>query len=269
MLLMLMLPVQDPAPPGLTVVAAGTSKVAPAGLLFSFQIEAKGDDIVRALEALDKIRASKLEALKALGVAESDVKPRTPEVKGTGEEEQDMRRRIASHRLKKGKGDGKAEKEPVTVAQMLTAKLPLAKKEGAAMLIEAETLKEKVKAAKLPVKVEEEEATEEEEGQATPDLVFLYYAAADPQATREAAAQAMAKAKKAAEVGAQCAGKTLGAPKSILVRAEDAAMNPYEMYEYRRYGGRSLPTMDEETLTAGDPEGLKVAVMLQVTFELK
>lgn len=273
---------QDNAPPpGITVTATGTAKVAPTAYQFSFPMEAKGPDIAKAAEALEARRKALVEKLKALGVKETDVQVGQPELRAKASEADP--RRVVSNRLKKRKADEKEAKEPVVLETWMTARLPLTQKEGAPLLIEVEQIKEKIKQAEL---IEKKSAKEEESDEVPEEMVppsmraptgfdmirFYFYAKPDESVSKEAASKALAKARRTADLTAQGAGKTLGDPMRVELHESGGRMMSYEeMYEYERYGRRGvrLPGQDEDALLASNPEDLKAVVTLRVTYSFK
>jgi uncharacterized protein YggE len=267
-----------------TVTASGKIEKTATALQFTFQITAKGDDVAKAAEALEGKRKAALERLKALGVAEKEVVVTVPAVeKKDPNQARMMRQARPSNRLKKKKEDEKPEKEPVVVGTSVTARLPLQGKEAAALFVESEQLKEKVKAAKLfeKDKKEEGEGDEDEEMNARmmqyqeqqgleDGFLFQFYAPSDSKDLDAAAAKAMESAKTLAEAGARASGRTLTGPTGVEISdsgSRSSQMEEYYYYQRRRGATPSAPAAGG--IVSPSLEGLEATVVLKVTFGLK
>jgi uncharacterized protein YggE len=277
-------PGQEPALSTVVVAAVGKVEKPATALQFSFALKAKGDDLLKAVEALDAKKAAVLAKLKGMGVDEKDIMTNAPALERKDPDQMRMARqaRSGSNRLKKKKEEDKAEKEPAAVALWLTARLPLKAKERAALFVESEQLKEKVKAAKLleAEKKEPGEGDDDEEmlsrmnqyqeQQGMEDgFYFQFYAAMSPKDTEAALAKAMESAKSLAEAGARVAGKSLTGTVSLEIEdSSEEGASPRARYNYERYRN-PVTAAAPGGVVSPSPEGLDVSVALKVTFGLK
>src|SRR5436190_739122 len=141
----LMVAAAQEGPSTVTVSAAGKVEKTATALQFTFQVSAKGDDIAKAMEALQERQKSALENLKKLGAVDKDVVVTVPSLEKKDPNQQRMMRQMrGSNRLKKKKEEEKTEKEPVVVMVSVTARLPLQGKDKPALFVESEQLKEKL-----------------------------------------------------------------------------------------------------------------------------
>jgi len=275
--------VQD-GPSTVTVSAAGKVEKTATALQFTFQLSAKGDDVAKAMEALQERQKSVMENLKKLGAVEKDVVVTVPVLEKKDPNQQRMVRQMrGSNRLKKKKEEDKPEKEPVVVMVSLTARLPLQGKEKAALFVESEQLKEKIKAAKL-VEKEKKEAGEEgdeeetmrmqqmQEQQGMEDgFYFQFWAPSDPKDVDAAAAKAMENAKTLAQAGARASGKSLTGPTGIEMNEAggNSDMSQQEYYYYYQRRALAQPSPSSTGIVSMSLDGLAATVMLKVTFGLK
>jgi uncharacterized protein YggE len=275
-------PAQESTSSTVTVTVAGKVEKQATALQFSFQLKAKGDDLAKAVEALDAKKAAALAKLKALGVDEKELVINIPSLERKDPDQVRMMRqsRGASNRLKKKKDEDKAEKEPVGVLLWLTARLPLQGKERGALFLESEQLKEKVKGAKIlevdkkePGEGDEDEEmaarmAQYQEQQGMEDgFFFQFFAATGPKDTEAALAKAMENAKALAEAGARASGKTLSGSVSLEIEESGEGASPRGRYNYDRYQN-AAPASVPGGLVSSTPEG-EVSVAVKVTFGLK
>jgi uncharacterized protein YggE len=275
--------VQD-GPSTVTVSAAGKVEKTATALQFTFQLSAKGDDVAKAMEALQERQKSVMENLKKLGAVEKDVVVTLPALEKKDPNQQRMVRQMrGGNRLKKKKEEEKPEKEPVVVMVSVTARLPLQGREKAALFVESEQLKEKIKAAKL-VEKEKKEAGEEgdeeetmrmqqmQEQQGMEDgFYFQFWAPSDPKDVDAAAAKAMENAKTLAQAGARASGKSLTGPTGIEMNEAggNSDMSQQEYYYYYQRRALAQPSPSSTGIVSMSLDGLAATVMLKVTFGLK
>jgi uncharacterized protein YggE len=278
---------QDGGPSTVTVSAAGKVEKTATALQFSFQLSAKGDDVAKAVEALQAKQKEAMASLKTLGAVEKDVVVTVPSIEKKDPNQARVMRMKPSNRLKKKKEEEKPEKEPVVVMVAVTARLPLQGKDHAALFVESEQLKEKVKAAKLIEKEKKDAAEGEEEDEMMARMqqyqeqsgmedgfYFQFWAASEPKDVDAAAAKAMENAKTLAQAGARASGKTLTGPTGVEMTesgATDASQYMMQEYYYYQRGRRSgMPTTGPSTgIVSMTLDGLAATVMLKVTFGLK
>jgi uncharacterized protein YggE len=268
-----------------TVSAAGKVDKPATALQFTFQLSAKGDDIAKAVEALQERQKSAMESLKKLGAVEKDVVVTVPTLEKKDPNQARMMRQMrSSNRLKKKKEEDKPEKEPAVVMVSVTARVPLQGKDKAALFVESEQFKEKIKAAKL-FETEKKEAAEGEEDEEMiqrmqqyqeqsgmeDGFYFQFWAPSDPKDVDAATAKALENAKTLAQAGARASGKSLTAPTGIELSDAGggaAGMDPEYYYYYQRRGG--MPTMPaSDGIVSMTLDGLAATVRLKVTFGLK
>jgi hypothetical protein len=267
-----------------TVTASGKIEKMPSALQFTFQISGKGDDVVKAAEALQAKQKAALDQLKALGVVEKEVVIAVPSIERKDPNVARMMRQArATNRLKKKKDDEKAEKEPVIVTTSLTARLPLVGNDTAAMFVESEQLKEKVKAAKLIEKDKKDGGDGEEDEEATNRLqyqeqqgledgfLFQFYAPSDAKDVAAAVAKAMESAKPLAEAAARASGRTLAGAANIELSESGSGMSQMEeyYYQYQRRRGGGGGAASDGGIVSMTLDGLAKSVVLKVTFGLK
>jgi len=282
----LVLAAAQESPSTVTVSAAGKVDKTATALQFTFQVSAKGDDVAKAVEALREKQKSAMENLKKLGAVEADVVVTVPAVVKKDPNQARMQVMRSSNRLKKKKEEEKPEKEPVAVMVSVTARLPLQGKDAAALFVESEQLKEKIKAAKLAEKEKKEAGEGEEddemqmrmqqyqEQQGMEDgFYFQFWAPSDPKDLDAAAAKAMEAAKALAQAGARASGKTLTAATGVEIgeAGGDSSQMMQEYYYYQRRGGgggmrAAAPSPGIVSMTL---DGLAATVTLKVTFGLK
>jgi len=272
---------QEAGSPTVTVKATGKVAKAATALQFTFQLSAKGDDVAKAAESLETKQKAAVELLKTLGVTEKDIVITPPSL-----EKKDpnmvrmMRQARPSNRLKKKKDDDKPEKEQVVVIVSLTARLPLLSKTPAALFVESEALKEKVKSGKLIEKDKKEagEGDEEEamnarmqyqEQQGLEDgFLFVFYAPSEPKDVDAALAKAMEGANSLAQSGARASGRTLGGTKNVEISESDGSMSQGRNYYYQQRRGGTVSS-SSDGLVSMTLDGLEVEMTLTVTFGLK
>jgi hypothetical protein len=193
------------------------------------ELVAKGKSLEEALTKLkDRREAAKVQ-LDAMGADKDSIALGTPRRSSAqGQQQQQIEMMVMQRITSRGRAVPKGLQVPksVAVSTTLTAEWPLKAETPEALLLELETLKEKVTAADLAgvkqaekLSPEEEELAEEmaqmmqnrgEEAAPVGQPVFIYVARITPEDRDKAMARAFAKARTQAEMVARAAGVKLG-----------------------------------------------------------
>jgi hypothetical protein len=240
------------------------------------QLTGKGKTLEEALAALKERREAAVAQLEKLGVDTKALVFTPPGVDvSTAAQQQRMEAMIAQRMGGRGvKKGAKTTKPPVSVTTMLTANWSLAGDTTEKLLLAAEAVREKVKAAELAgakdapkLSPEEQEVAEEMAAQASPNMGgdeeqskpgeprFLFVARLSRQGRQTALADAFAKAKLQAAELAQAAGARLG-PMTGLSGEAGGGMggfnNPYG--RYNNYNRGEYEFMQQIAQAAGSEE---------------
>lgn len=287
---------QGPAMETVSGMGNVTIKPQPSALRMHIELVAKGKDLPEALAKLKDRReaaAAQLETLKANKGSITFGSPGLSQI-------QDAQRRqleaLIRQRMRSGKRVPKGLKAPksVTVAMKLSAEWPLQADGPEGLLLAAQQIIEKVKAADLAgvgqaekLSPEEEELADEitepfggmdEEKVEPGEPFFLYVARISDQQRDRAMAEAFAKAKLQAQQLARAAGIRLGPLTGLTgqgggsseVMASQFGGFGYARQQYlqRLIGQADFPGMDEkgnETASA-QPDSLVFTFMVRASF---
>ena len=216
------------------------------------QLTGKGKTLEEALAVLRERREAVAAQLAKLGVDRSALVFTPPGVDDSAGAQQRRMEVMIAQRMggRNAKKARKPIKPPVAVTTTLTANWPLAGDTTEKLLLAADTVREKVKAAELSggkevpkLSPEEQEVAEEmaaeiarnsgnDEEQAKPgEPHFLFLARLSPQERQAALAEAFAKAKVQAAELAKAAGTGLGSLTGLSGQGASGGMgNPYARY---------------------------------------
>ena len=268
---------EDVSPAGMAaahVSAAGHVHLqrSPTHLRMYFQLAGKGKTLEEALAVLKERREAAAAQLEKLGVDKDAVVFAPAGVDDSAAAQQrKMEAMIAQRMGGRGKKSAKAAKPPVAVASLLTATWPLAGDTPEKLLLAADGIREKVKAAELGGKEtqklspEDQEVAEEMAGQA-PNMYggneeeavkpgepyFVFVAQLSPQDRAAALAEAFAKAKAQAAELAKAAGAGLGPLTGLGGDAQNGGFSPYG--RFNPYGYNRGDFMQQIAQAAGANE---------------
>jgi len=200
----------------------------PNVMRLQLMVEAEGKDVKEALAKLKEKEAADREQLQKLGAARESVKFSDAQPEEINSQQQ-MQRMI---QMRMGNAPKPAKNQPVvvTLSTTLKAEWPLTGKDGDELLVEAQDLEDKIKAADLPVKKagkpltpEQEEVAEENQGmnnnndgQPNPrDPAFTFVCKISDEDRAAARAEAYKKARDDAQRLAKAANVELGSIRFI------------------------------------------------------
>lgn len=293
-------------------VVTGSGRVAltrqPNVLRMTMQVRGEGKDIKEALAKLKSEREAVAAKLKTLGAAQASVKFDGPRVGGGPGDPANAARQRAMQmqramRARAGGRVGAAKPEPepkVEVTSKVTAEWSFEPGETPEdLIVNAYTLREKVKAgglskkaAKAELTPEEQEEMEEAEGMvmdvydgmpqaATPGEPVFVFVSKVPAAERDAAtAEAFKKAKAEAARLASAGGAQLGEIRQVTGQTasvtddSDDANDFYNGgYQYQaqvmRQLGLNVPGTNAEEAAGFEPGPVALQVMVTATFAIK
>ena len=215
------------------------------------QLTAKGKTAEEAMAALKERREAAETQIEKLGASKGSIVCNGPWMDHSSNARQKrMEMMIAQRMGSRGKKAAKTAKPPVVVSSLLTAEWPLEGETSEKLLLAAELLREKIKAADLggakeaeKLSPEEQEAAEETAEQ-MPQMIssdeetaepgqphVLFVAKISPKERQAAVVKAFARAKSEAADLAQAAGGELGRLVSL------SASNPHDnVMQYGPYG---------------------------------
>ena len=266
----------------------------PTHLRMYLQLTAKGKTLEEALAALKERREAAVAQLEKLGVDKSALVFTPPGMdESAGAQQKRMEAMIAQRMGGRGAKKGaKPVKPPVAVATMLTANWPLTGDTTEKLLLAADGLREKIKAAALTggkeapkLSPEEQEVAEEmagqnsnmgnDEEQAKPgEPYFMFVARLSPQDRQTALADAFAKAKVHAAELAKAAGAGLG-PMTALSGDLQGGYGGYQQYgRYGNYGrneflqqiAQAAGGEEQGETMAPKPDGIAFDFVVNATF---
>jgi uncharacterized protein YggE len=267
---------------GGVVSGSGTVSIErmPEGMRMSIMLTAKGKDLKEALASLkDRTDAAKAQ-LATLGADKTSVKTESPQLSAGKTNQQRQMEMMMAQRIRGGgaKKPKKEEKPQVNVSTTLTAQWPLRAKETEELLIAANTLQEKIKAADLAgtkdakLSPEEEEAFAEmeesgmgryggDEGPKPGEPSFHFYTSITEAEKEKSLADAFKKAKEKAARVAKAAGSELGKLASLTETEAGADSDDYRS----AYGGDpyAYQMMQQLRSSGGDDSGPAEGVGIQ------
>jgi len=245
----------------------------PTHLRMYLQLTGKGKTLEEALAALKERREAVVAQLGKLGVDKSALVFSPPGVDDSLNAQQRrmevmIAQRMGGRGVKKG---AKTAKPPATATTLLTAQWPLAGDTTEKLLLAAEAVREKIKAAELTgtkdapkLSAEEQEMAEEMAAQNSPNSGndeelakpgeprFMFMARLAPQERQTALAAAFAKAKRQAAELASAAGVGLG-PMTGLSETAGGMSGYAQSWRYNPYG-RNDEFMQQIAQLAGSDE---------------
>lgn len=281
-----------------TVMGNGvvTLKKQPEFLRVQVELQEKGKDLQEALAKIKERRDAARKRLVALGAADKAVEFGETQVSQSTERQ--MMEMMLRDRLRGGikKPEQKpAAPDPVYVSILLKADLPLKASNAEELLVAAQTLQEKIKAADLggakeakKLTPEEQELAEElaglggrrggSDGPQPGEPLFVFVCKISDAEREKALAEAFQKARQDAARLARAAGAELGTLHQLSaqpVNSGEAGLSPYRFdpYEYRML--ERLRTLSEDVEEIGQeaigPQPGKVMLRLSVfaSFTLK
>jgi uncharacterized protein YggE len=281
-----------PGPDG-TVTANGTASIErnPELLRMQVALSAEGKDAREALTKLKDQEQAAREKLKKLGAAEASIDFGDPQAMA-GDRRQQMEQMIRQRTGRARPTTGPAQ-PGVTISVTLKAEWPLKGRAAEDLLVEAQELQGKVKAANLtsaaaakPKTPEEEEEAEEaaalqtQNGEANPnEAAYFFVSKISDEDRAKATADAFKKARAEAERLAKASGTELGALRQLTGNAGPdldryANMNEYGG-QYQRYFYGMMQRMQQgETPDSGEAIGIQPGkvtyrVMVAASFALK
>lgn len=244
-------------PGGKSVGSTGTITVRrqPNQLRMFIELKGKGDSIETALAKLKERRDAAIAQLESLGADKGSIKPSDPSLSTAAQNNQQaqlqqmIRMQMQMGGRRRSTPKGLKAPRSVEVSATLTAEWPLEAKSAEDLLVITETLKEKVKAAKLSgtdepeeLSAEEQELAEEMTGMMmnsgseqvdTGAPQFFYVAEISDEDRDKALAEAFVKAKVQAARLARAADVTLGP--LVGLSGQDGGTNAYGSNPYADY----------------------------------
>jgi uncharacterized protein YggE len=265
-------PAAEPSAEG-TVTGQGTADVKkpPEFLRVQVEVLARGKDLREALARLKERQGAARKQLATLGAAQGTVAFGDPVANPEKNDQQRMMERMVMARMRARQGKPGAKPKvapPVAVSATLKADLPLKASGADELLLAAESLQEKIKAADLGGLKEFEKASPQEEELAEENQesgmqgqqgevkrgepVFVFVAKVSEEERAKALAEAFRKAKRQAGQLARAAGAELGALHHLDgqypgVPGEDSP------YAYNSYAMRALQQL-RMAQAAADPD---------------
>jgi hypothetical protein len=294
----------QPAPGGPQVSAAGHVRIQrpPTRLRMYLAISARGKTLEEALAAMKERREAVAAQLEKLGAEKSSIVFAAPTVdESTAQQQKRMEMMIAQRLRGAGAKKGaKPAKPPVSLVSLLTVQWPLKADSTEKLLLAADELREKIKAADLAggkdapkLSPEEQEVAEEaaaeiarqsgsgEEAAAPNEPRFAFVAKLTAADRQKALAEAFAKAKSQAAELAKAAGAEMGPLTSISGDANGGGGyrgygSPfgnanYARAEYEFQQGVQAMSGDEQRdeSLALKPDSVGFDFTVQATFALK
>jgi uncharacterized protein YggE len=268
-----------------TGVGMATLKRAPDVIRLQVQLTGDGKTLKEALAKLAARREACKKKLVALGAKEDAVTFDDAKI-DAADPRQQMEQMM---RMRMNRGGGRppatspAGAARVSVGAIVKAEWTLAGKSGEDLLVLAQDLQDKVKAADLAetktASLEEQEAREERAGQDGSDEqapppgqpVFLYVAKISDQQRAEVLADAFKKAKSNAADLAKAAGAELGALKQLQSQAAPD-MEQYQMMQYGRYNPylmNQAQNPDPNEAIAAQPGPVTLRLTVSASFAIK
>src|SRR5262249_55512295 len=253
---------QAPAEPSVTANGTAIVKKTPEFLRLQVDLLARGKDLKEALANMEVRRKAAESQLVTLGADKATIEMGDPAITtGKSAQQQQMEMMVQQRRRQQGKKPGKEEKPPVTVSVSCKADFPLKAAAQAELLIAAQTLQDKIKAADISGVKElekqspqDDEVAEENQDFAMPSMypggyemkpgepVFMYVSKISDEERAKALAEAFQKAKQEASALAKAAGVELGALQHLgnsfnwndPTDAMERMNNPYYNQAYQR-----------------------------------
>jgi len=273
-------------PGAVTGMGMSSLKRAPDIMRLQVQISGDGKTLKEALAKLAARREACRKKLVGLGVKEDAITFDDPKVDTTDprqQMEQMMRMQMRGGRAA-APATSPAGAARVAVGTVVKAEWPISAKGGEELLMAAQDLQDRVKAADLAdtktSSLEEQEAREERAGldgneQAPPpgQPVFLYVAKVSEEQRAKVLAEAFKKAKANAADLAKAAGAELGALKQLQAQPAPPDMEQYQMMQYARYNpylyaqAQNTDATDEAVSPVAGPVTLRLTV--SASFAIK
>ncbi len=267
---------------GGVIQSAGTASIKRTAdtMRVTIELTAEGKSMKDALETLKARRSAAQEKLAALAPVDKSVEFSEPRV-GTEDPRQRQMERMLRNRMQQKTPKKTTEAPPVKVTLNVKAEWSLTGKTGDDLLLAANDLQEKIRAADLGqvkgASLEEQEAMEENGGNYdgnTPvrpgEPVFAFIARVPENVRAKAMADALGKARTNAERLAKAAGGQLGAIRSLSNQSSPDA-DETDQYAYQRraymmrYGGGSEDSDEAVSSTPGQA-GLNLIVQVSYDF---
>jgi uncharacterized protein YggE len=275
----------DAAPGAVTGMGVASFKRAPDIVRVQVQISGDGKTLKEALAKLAARREACKKKLIGLGAKEDAITFDDPKVDATDprqQMEQMMRMQMRGGR-RAAPATSPAGAAHVAVGAVVKAEWPISAKGGEELLMAAQDLQERVKAADLgdtkTSSLEEQEVREESAGldgneQAPPpgQPVFLYVAKVSAEERAKVLADGFKKAKANAADLAKAAGAELGALRQLQSQATPDA-EQYQMMQYARYNpylyaqAQNADSTDEAVSPVAGPVTLRLTV--SASFAIK
>jgi uncharacterized protein YggE len=255
----------------------------PTHLRMYLLLTAKGKTLEEALAALRERREAVAVQLEKLGADKKSVVFTAAEVDESAVAQQRRMETMIAQRLggRGAKKSAKPAKTPLSVATQLTVQWPLTGGTTDKLLLAADAVREKVKAAALAgakdtpkLSVEEQELAEEmaaevarnsgneEDANTAGEPRFLFLARLSPQDRQAALADAFAKAKQQAKELAKAAGVNLGSLTSVSGEAQSDVNGLNPSWRYSRFQ-RNDEFIQQLSQTAGGEESQGEAMALR------
>jgi uncharacterized protein YggE len=281
-----------------TVAGTGTEviKRAPEILRMQIEITAKAKTLGVALKKLEAHRDAALGQLAKMSSEKETTRAGEPQVGASVSPQQQQMAMMVRQRLAQaGKKNKKAPEKPISVACTLTAEWKLKGKNTVELLLEAQAIEDKVRAADLAGMDAEEKTAEEEElaeemeeqmpnfgddNQPKPgEPTFIFVGKISPQDRAKATSAAFAKARQQAEELSVAAGAELGALQSL---SRNVAANNLNFGMYSPYGvmrnARFVQAMSDRAESGEDdgaeaigaqPSEVVLPINVTAAFQLK
>jgi uncharacterized protein YggE len=264
-------------------------KQTPDFMRMHVQLSATGKTLKEALAKLAETRTSAMKQLAELGATKDSIKVEGPKPSALSSQQQQMMAMVLRQRGRGAKPTAADKPQTSTITLAITADWPLKGKSTEELLLEADALQTKIKAANV-AQVGETELTPEEQELAeemeemtqnnygeeqtekpgTPSFAFVKKI--DSEAIAAATKKAFAKAEENAALLSKAAGTELGplrqlSSQSQVVNSNDPYSRMSGMYQYY---AMQQAEQDEVTEAIGmDVSEVQVTVRVHAAFGLK
>jgi len=262
--------------PKISVTAIGTVKALATDLTLSISLTEKGEDAAAAIANIAALREKVASKLAEIG-AKLDAEIELPAIVEPNPNAQRQRYRAVG-RLKKAADPSKSVKTEVSMRQALVAHIPFKGKDAAALLLEAEALKAKlrpeitkiVKTEAPPEEADDEEEMQQNFGEnpaGAPVVNFWYSAKRGESLEDKAVAEALAKAKAGASRTAKAMGEKTAVVHSVTVHPSSRGGRQWDE-NYGQWREASVADTAEPVLYSDTPT-VSLTSTLTVVFRLQ
>lgn len=263
--------------PKISVTAIGTVKALASDLTLSISLAEKGEDAAVAIANISAVREKVMSKLAEFGGKVDMEQIELPAIVEANPNAQRQRYRAVG-RLKKAADPSKPVKTEVSMRQALVAHIPFKGKDAAALLLEAEALKAKlrpeitkiVKTEAPPEEADDEEEMQQNFGEnpaGAPAVNFWYSAKRGESLEDKAVAEALAKAKAGASRTAKAMGEKTAVVHSVTVHPSSRGGRQWDE-NYGQWREASVADTAEPVLYSDTPT-VSLTSTLTVVFRLQ